>query len=65
MTTTTPITTPTITAGVLDTALVTFLGAFLSDIVLTGAHYLGAAEVAGLAALGVFGYHYISGNTSA
>jgi uncharacterized membrane protein YebE (DUF533 family) len=54
-----------ITTDTAETAVVTFGGAFLSAILVTGATYLAAAEIAGLAALGVLGYHAVQGNITA
>lgn len=64
MTTTPPPAAPVITASIAETALVTFAGAFLSALLVVGATYLGAAEVGGLAALGVLGYHTVQSNIS-
>jgi hypothetical protein len=55
----------TLTTTDIETVAVTFLGTFLTDIALNGAGYLPSAELAGIAALGVLGYHYVSGNVSA
>ena len=59
---TAPVTPIGITATLAETAGVTFAGAFLSAILVAGTSYLGAAEIAGLASLGVLGYHAIQGN---
>ena len=53
-----------ITAGQAETAAVTFFGTFLTDVALFGASLAGSAELGAIAALGVFGYHYVAGNIS-
>lgn len=49
----------------LETAAVTFFGAFLTELAVFGGTLLQSVELAGIAAAGVLGYHYISGNVAA
>lgn len=57
-------TSTSITAGQLETVAVTFAGTFLTDLALFGATLTASAELAGIAALGVLGYHYVSDNVT-
>ena len=52
----------TISTSDLETAAVTFLGTFLTNVAIFGGGYTGSAELAGIAAVGVLGYHYAAGN---
>lgn len=53
-----------ITVSEIETAVATFLVSFLSAVTVAGTSYIGAAEVGGLAALGILGYHVAQGNIS-
>ena len=54
----------TISTSDLETAAVTFFGTFLTDLALFAGSLVGSAELAGVAALGVLGYHYVAGNVA-